>query len=309
MDQLVTFSTSHARHAARTHLSGPQRAALRRWWPLLRDGMLIVAGILLIAIAVNVFLDPNDVVPGGFTALAIFANRLWGWPTGLTLFVLNIPFLLLGMKVLGREFGPKTLLTTLGVSLAIDLTRHSLPIVQDEPMLYVAYGGLLYGLGMALIFRANATSGGTEIPAKLLKHFRGIRMAQSLLTMDMMILGLAALFFGLGPALYSLIVSWVMSRVIEFVDNGLSASQTVFIITEQPEAVRDTILADLGRGVTLLQAQGGYTGESRPLLFTVLRRREVRRLRALVSQLDPNAFVVISPSRDVLGEGFATLAR
>lgn len=309
MDHLLTTSLDQARHVARTQLSAPQRELARRIWPLVRDAALIVCGVLLIAVAVNVFLDPNDVVPGGFTALAIFANRLWGWPTGATLLALNAPFLLLGMKLLGKEFGPKTLLTTFGVALALDLTAPYLPEVRGEPMLYVAYGGLLYGLGMALIFRANATSGGTEIPAKLLKHFRGVRMAQSLLVMDCVILALAALFFGLGPALYALIVSWVMSRVIEMVDNGLTASQTVFIMTSEPEAIRDAILAELGRGVTLLHAEGGYTGESRPLLFTVLRRREVRRLRSLVSQLEPSAFVVISPSRDVLGEGFARLQR
>ena len=117
------------------------------------------------ALAVDVFLDPNNVVPGGFTALAMFANRWWGWPVGVTLLALNVPFLLIGMRVLGLAFGPKTLLAILLSSLAIDLLRPLVPTVRGEPLLYTLYGGLLYGLGMGLVFRANATTGGTEIPA------------------------------------------------------------------------------------------------------------------------------------------------
>jgi len=163
------------------------------------DIALILAGSVCMALSVDVFLDPNDVVPG--TALAMFANRLWGWPVGVTLLVLNIPFLGLGMRVLGVQFGPKTIAAAAVSSLLIDLLRPYLPTVQGEPLLYTAYGGLLYGFGMALVFRANATTGGTEIPAKLLEHFRGIRMSQSLLAMDVAILLLAAIFFGLAPAL------------------------------------------------------------------------------------------------------------
>lgn len=307
MLDMTTHSMASLREALMGRLDARGQRLLTLLARALRDGLLMVVGSLLMALAVNVFLDPNDVVPGGFTALAIFANRLWSWPTGLTLLALNVPFLLLGMAVLGAQFGPKTLLTIVLVSFSIDGLRPYLPVVQGEPLLYVAYGGLLYGLGMALVFRGNATSGGTEIPAKLLEHFYGIRMAKSLLVMDVLILGLAALFFGLGPALYALIAAWVMSRVIDFVDMGLNASHTAFIITTQPHAVRDAILAKLDRGVTLLQGEGGYTGSERIMLFTVISRRQVGTLRALVSHADPNAFMVVNPSSDVLGHGFKPL--
>ena len=159
----------------------------------------IIAGCGCIALAVDIFLDPNNVVPGGFTALAIFANRQWGWPVGITLLLLNLPFLLAGMRVLGLAFGPKTIFAVVFSSLAIDLLRPLLPVVRGEPLLYTLYGGLLYGLGMGLVFRANATTGGTEIPAKILEHLRGVRMSRSLLAMDVAVLLLAALFFGLAP--------------------------------------------------------------------------------------------------------------
>ena len=202
------------------------------------DFTLIAAGCLLMALAVDVFLDPNNVVPGGFTALAMFANRWWGWPVGVTLLALNVPFLLIGMRVLGLAFGPKTLFAILLSSLAIDLLRPLVPTVRGEPLLYTLYGGLLYGLGMGLVFRANATTGGTEIPAKLLEHFYGVRMSGSLLAMDVVVLLLAAFFFGLAPALYALIAAWVMARVIDFVEEGFAAASTAFIITSAPEAVR-----------------------------------------------------------------------
>jgi len=120
------------------------------------------------AVAVDVFLDPNDVVPGGFTAIAMFANRAWSWPIGLTLLVLNLPFLIIGMIVLGAEFGPKTVFAAVFASIAIDSLAPMLPVVQGDPLLYTVFSGVLYGVGQGLVFRANATSGGSETPAKLL---------------------------------------------------------------------------------------------------------------------------------------------
>jgi uncharacterized membrane-anchored protein YitT (DUF2179 family) len=270
---------------------------------------LILSGCLCIALAMDIFLNPNNVVPGGFTALAMFANRLWGWPVGATLLVLNIPFLAWGMKVLGVQFGPKTVLAAALSALLIDALQPYLPLVRGEPLLYTLYGGLLYGLGMALIFRADATSGGTEIPAKLLERYRGIRLSTSLLIMDVAALGLAALFFGLAPALYALIAAWVMARVIDAVEAGLDAGNTALIVTKQPETIRDRILDRLDRGVTILRGEGGYTGEERAVLFVVVNRRQVPALREIVSEADPDAFMVVNPSHEVLGEGFKPLPR
>lgn len=287
---------------------------LRTRWGNLTGGLffdlaLIIAGCVCMALSVDIFLDPNNVVPGGFTALAMFANRLWGWPVGLTLLALNVPFLIAGMRVLGMEFGPKTLFASTLVSLLIDFLRPFLPTVTGEPLLYILYGGLLYGLGMGLVFRANATSGGTEIPAKLLEHYHGTRMSSSLLAMDIVILALAAFYFGLAPALYALIAAWVMARVIDALETGLNAGNVAYIITTQPVAVRDGILARLERGVTILRGEGGYSGSERIMLFTAVNRRQIPTLRDVVSQADPDAFVVISPSNEVLGEGFKPLTR
>jgi uncharacterized membrane-anchored protein YitT (DUF2179 family) len=276
---------------------------------LLFDVVLILAGSVCIALSVDLFLNPNNVVPGGFTALAMFANRLWGWPVGTTLFILNLPFLLIGMRVLGIQFGPKTLLAATASALAIDWLAPHVPTVQGEPVLYTLYGGLLYGLGMGLVFRANATTGGTEIPAKLLEHTFGIRMSSSLLAMDVAILALAAFFFGLAPALYALIAVWVMARVIDALETGLTAGNTAFIITLNPAEVSAGIMARLERGVTILRGEGGYTGAERTMLFTAVNRRQVPELREIVRQADPDAFVVISPSNEVLGEGFKPLTR
>ncbi len=273
------------------------------------DLALIAVGVVLMALSVDVFLDPNDVVPGGFTALAMFANRLWGWPVGATLLVLNLPFLLIGMRVLGTAFGPKTILAIVLSSLAIDALGPIVPAVRGEPLLYTLYGGLLYGLGMGLVFRANATTGGTEIPARLLEHYRSVRMSASLLTMDVVVLGLAAFFFGLAPALYALIAAWVMARVIDFVEEGFAAASTAFIITSSPDAVCRVIIEELERGVTILRGEGGYTRAERVVLMTTVGRRQLGSLRRAVSGVDPEAFIVINPSHEVLGEGFKPLSR
>ncbi len=134
-------------------------------------------------------------------------------------------------------------------------------------------------------------------------------MSQSLLALDIAILLLAAIFFGLAPALYALIAAWVMARVIDTVEAGFESGNTAFIITSTPEMVRDNIMADLDRGVTLLRAEGGYTGEQRTLLFTAIKRRQIAALQDIVRAADPDAFVVLSPSHEVLGEGFKPLTR
>ncbi len=134
-------------------------------------------------------------------------------------------------------------------------------------------------------------------------------MSQSLLAMDVLILGLAAVFFGLEPALYALIVAWVMARMIDLVDVGFNASISAFIVTGQVESIRDAILQELDRGVTILPGEGGFTGAPRTLLFAVINRREASQLRNLVSQVDPQAFMVLNPSTEVLGEGFKPLLR
>jgi uncharacterized membrane-anchored protein YitT (DUF2179 family) len=291
-----------------------RRVLLRTRWGNLTgravfDIALILAGALCMALSVDIFLNPNNVVPGGFTALAMFANRLWGWPVGTTLFVMNLPFLSIGMRVLGLQFGPKTLFAAAVSALAIDSLAPVVPTVQGEPLLYTLYGGLLYGLGMGLVFRANATTGGTEIPAKLLEHYRGIRMSSSLLAMDVVVLAMSAYFFGLAPALYALIAAWVMARVIDALETGLTAGNTAFIITKNPADVCAGVLEGLGRGVTILRGEGAYTGDERTVLFTAVNRRQVPELREIVRQADPDAFVVISPSNEVLGEGFKPLTR
>ncbi len=292
--------------AAQTRITPTTAKRLTKTARVLKDTTLIVVGSLLIAVAINVFLEPNNVVPGGFTALGIFANRLWGFPTGLTTLVLNIPFLLLGTRLLGVEFGPKTLIATVVGNLALDWTRPYLPVIPSEPLLYIAYGGALFGVGQALVFRAGATTGGIDIPAKLLEYFYGIRMTTSLIVMDVGILLLAVSFFGLQPALYAVITAWVMLRVVDAIQLGLSATYTALIVTQNPNAIRQAILK-MDRGVTILRAEGGYTGDERLVLYTVVTRRQVAQLRRNVSTADPAAFMVINESRDVLGEGFSPL--
>ena len=290
------------------------RTLLRTHWGdvkgrSLLDLLLIVVGAVSMALSVDVFLDPNDVVPGGFTALAMFANRLWGWPVGATLLGMNIPVLILGIRLIGFEFGPKTVFASALVSLLIDVPKPMVPIVWGEPLLYVLYGGLLYGFGMGLVFRANATTGGSEIPAKLLERCFGIRMSTSLFAIDAVVLAIAAMFFGLAPALYALIAAWVMARVIDGVEAGFGAASTAYIVTGRPDEVKADILAHLERGVTVLRGEGGYTGTEKVMLFTVVARHQVSALRNLVSEADASAFMVVAPSHEVLGEGFRPLTR
>lgn len=278
-------------------------------WPVLLDYALLTGGALLVAIGVDMFLTPNQVVSAGVTGIGMIAHWMWGWPVGAVTLLLNIPLFLLGWRWGGGwPFITRTLYATVVMSLGIDLLAPLIPPVEGDPLIYTLFGGLLDGVGIGLVLRGRGTTGGTDILAQILFRYRRISFGTVFLVLNSAILALAATVTGLVPALYAVVVNFISARAVDTVHEGLTLGRAAFIVSEKHDMLREGIVGRLGRGVTILEARGGFTGKDRPVLYVVVSRPQITALKRMVAEVDPLAFVVVSEVHDVLGEGFRPLA-
>ena len=266
----------------------------------------IVLGCLIGALAYPWFLVPNHIAPGGLTGLATVLNYLLGWPVGTTSLLMNIPLFLIGYKSMGGGFAIRSLVATLLFSLFIDLLP--LGCLTQDPMLASVFGGALLGVGIGLILRAGATTGGTDMAARMVhKHLPYLTVGMILFAIDGIVVILAGIYIHIEHALYAFISIYVSSMLINVVVDGLTTEKACYVITSAYEQVKTELMAELNRGVTVLDAKGGFSGEERPVLLCVVSAQEVARLKLIVRRTDDKAFVFISDAHEVLGEGFRQL--
>lgn len=266
----------------------------------------IVLGCLIGALAYPWFLVPNHIAPGGLTGLATVFNYLFGWPVGTTSLLMNIPLFLIGFKAMGGGFAIRSLAATLLFSLFIDLLP--LGCLTQDPMLASVFGGALLGVGLGLILRAGATTGGTDMAARMVhKHLPYLSVGMILFAIDGIVVVLAGIYIHIEHALYAFISIYVSSMLINLVIDGPTTEKACYVITSTYEQVKTEVMAELNRGVTLLSAKGGFSGEERPILLCVVSAQEVARLKMIVRRTDDKAFVFISDAHEVLGEGFRQL--
>lgn len=288
-------------------------SASHRWLFLSRDYAFIIAGAIIQAISVVVFLAPADLAPGGVSGLALILSRAlpFAIAIGAWVLLLNLPLFALGVRYLGGwRFLIRTIVTVVLYSGATALLeRIGVGGVTDDIVLNTLFGGIIGGIGMGLVFRAQATTGGTDILALLLVRWRSIPLSQSYLITDVIVIALAGLVFGWEKALYAVIALYVSGVAAETISEGVHIGRTALIITQKPEEVAQAVMNRMGRGVTRWTATGAYTGAQRPILFIVISRAETSVLKALVAQTDPQAFVVIGQAQEVYGEGFRQFER
>ncbi|MCL6444568.1 MAG: YitT family protein [Alicyclobacillus sp.] len=277
---------------------------MRLRWQQVWNWALILVGALIYSVGLNALLIGNHLAEGSFVGIAVLLYYKLGLPLGVTFFVLNIPLLFLSWREFGHGFILKTFVGVAAVSFFSSLT-NKLRLPTHDPLLAALYAGVVTGLGLGLIFRTGATTGGADIIARLGRHHFGMSMGKILFGIDVCVIGLVALLIGRETAMYSLVALFVSSRVIDFVIEGVNSGRAVFIISDQVEAIADAIHKSLGRGTTLLQAKGGYTGQAKEVVYCVLSREEVNRVQNIVSHFDPRAFVVVNNVHEVLGEGFS----
>ena len=267
------------------------------------DIFWLLVGIVILAVAFNVFLIPNRIAAGGISGLGIILLHLFNIPVGLTIILANIPLLLLSWRIIGTRFVINSLIGAGSLSLFIELLAFLRPLTQDL-LLAGIYGGILMGIGVGIVFRAQGSSGGTALAARIINHYFGLTIGQSFLIVDFFVIALALVFLDAEVALYALLSLFVSSKVTDMVQEGLSFSKAALIISQNSKEIAHRVISELGRGTTEIKGQGVYTGETRNTLLVVLSQQEVSRLKAIVHSTDPKAFVVISNVSEVLGEGF-----
>ncbi|UXJ68245.1 YitT family protein [Lysinibacillus fusiformis] len=267
------------------------------------DYVYVIVGAAVIAIGFNVFLLPNQVASGGVSGISTILHGLFGWNPGIVQYAFNIPLFIAGVLLLGKKFGIKSFIGTITLPFIVLLTNSWEPWT-DNPLLGALFGGIVVGLGIGLVFKGNASTGGTDLLAQIITKYTGLTLGTSVLLIDGIIAISAAVVFDLEKGLYALIGLYVTTKTIDIIQLGFSQSKMVYIITLKQDEVREAIYAEVNRGVTKLQAFGGYTGEARPVLMVVVYQTEFTKLKQLIKSVDPSAFVIVSDAYEVLGEGF-----
>lgn len=272
----------------------------------LKDILWYFLGSFIYATAVTIFISPNEISPGGLTGISTALNFLFGLPTGITLLILNIPIIIVGFLKLGGGFIIKTAIATVLVSVSLTLTEMIFPPLVIEKILASVFGGILMGFGLGIVIRHGATTGGIDIIAKLInRKFRHLTVGRLLLMMDALIITAAAFVYGnLESVLFSIISMYASSRVLDIGLYGADKGRLLYIVTNAPKEICRDINTVAHRGVTLLNAKGGYTGEDRQMLMCTVRIHEVAGIYDIVDKYDPNAFIVVSEAGEIIGEGF-----
>ncbi len=282
---------------------------MKNHWPPIRDYALLILGALVQAIALRLFLVPANLASGGISGISQLIHHFTGWPIGLMVFIGNVPLFLLGWRFLGgRRFALRTLVAVAAYAFFVDALLW-LPFfpkagITDDLVLNSLYGAVVNGIGYGLVYRAQGTSGGSDILARILNRWRGISMTQSYLTTDAVVVLAAGFVFGWQRALYAIITLYVSGLVVDTTMEGAGTVRTALIVSDHAEAVSQRILSEMERGVTILAGTGGYTAEPRPVLYCVVTRSEVQQLKTIVHEADPKAFMVVGAAYEALGEGF-----
>ncbi|MGO1057945.1 YitT family protein [Planococcus sp. FY231025] len=267
------------------------------------DYFSIIVGSAIVAISFNVLLLPNEVASGGVSGISTILKGVFDWKPAFVQWAFNIPLFVAGVILLGKNFGIKTAVGTVFLPFVVFMTESWEPWTLN-PLLGALIGGIMVGLGLGIVFRGKASTGGTDLAAQIITKFTGMTLGTSVALIDGMIVLAAALVFDIEKGLYALIGLYVTSKTIDLVQVGFGRSKLVYIITNKQVEMRDAIYEEIDRGVTKLPATGGYTDAEKPIIMVVVHQTEFSRLKQLVKTVDPSAFVIVSDAAEVLGEGF-----
>ncbi|MBU3572950.1 YitT family protein [Priestia aryabhattai] len=265
--------------------------------------LFILVGALLMAVGLEFFLVPNEVIDGGIVGISIILSHLTDVQIGFYIFVLNLPFFFIGYKQIGKTFALSTLLGVIILSIATSIF-HDLPVLTDDPLLATVFGGIVLGVGVGIVIRYGGSLDGTEILAILFNKRTPFSVGETIMFFNLFILGSAGFVFGWDRAMYSLMAYFIAFKTIDIVIQGLDESKSAWIISEQYERIGEAILARLGRGVTYLNGEGAYTGDDKKVIFCVITRLEEAKLKAIIDEIDPSAFFAVAAIAEVRGGRF-----
>lgn len=265
--------------------------------------LVLIIGSLIYSAGLEIFLVPNNIIDGGIVGISIMASYLTGIPFGVYMLVLNLPFLYLGYKQIGKTFAISTIISIIALSIFSEFLEPVPQITQDY-FLAAIFGGIIAGAGVGLVIRQGGSLDGTEITAIILDRKTSFSVGEVVMFFNLFILGAAGFVFGWDKAMYSLVAYFIISKMIDVVLKGLDESYAVMIVSDEYEEIADALMHRLGRGVTYLHGQGAYTGEDKQVLYCVVTRLEVVKLKEIALEKDETAFVTINPVHDIVGGRF-----
>ena len=276
----------------------------------IKEYVLSTLGTLITAVGLVVFLIPNDIAAGGVSGLSMILHSFVPIPVGVWMYILNGLLFLIAFLTIGFDFSAKTIYCTFVFNFFVDLFDRIIPLPKytgDDLFLAVFFGTILTASGLAITFSQNASTGGTDILARILNKYFWISMGTGLLMVDVAIAVLAGLVFSARTGMYALLGVILNGIMVDFMMRGIEQSSEVIIISEKCDDIKDFVLNVLQRGATYIPAKGAYTGKERKILLVVVRRRELNELIRFIKKADPKAFVIIKEVRQALGEGFKEL--
>ena len=272
----------------------------------LRDFMFITFGVFLVAISVVYFFQPNNIAAGGVSGIAIIINNFVpGIPIGLLVLMMDCILYIVAFLVIGSKFGGKSIYASLTLSGIMWLLEKVFPYkATNDLMLATILGTIISALGLAIVFNCNASTGGTDILAKILHKFFHFNIGKSLLIVDFIVTLAGAMTFGVQKGLYAVLAVIISGFAIDKAIAGFNICNEVTIISKESKKISEFILNDLGRGCTFINGIGGFTEKQTTILYTVIGRSEFIKLKRYISQIDNNAFITVSEVAEVMGEGF-----
>lgn len=265
--------------------------------------ILVIIGALIFAVGLELFLVPNQVMDGGIVGISIMAAHKFSIPSGVFIFIINLPFLFLGYKQIGKTFAVTTAIGITVLSVATIYLHNFEPFTTDV-LLATVFGGIILGVGVGIVIRFGGSLDGTEILAILFTKRLPFSVGEIIMIINLLIFTAAGFVFTWEQAMYSVIAYYIAAKMIDIVVEGLDESKSIHIISDYADIIGQAIIDRLGRGVTFLNGQGAYTGDDKKVIFTVVTRIEEAKLKSIVQELDPNAFMSISNAAEVSGGRF-----
>lgn len=273
------------------------------------DVLVIIIGCFISSLGVNLFLSNAQLLSGGVTGVGLIFQYLFDIPSGITVFILNIPLFFVSYKFLSKRFTIYTAIGMVSFSTALMLTKPLSTFVRvDDTLLYCIYGGLLSGIGYGLVFFRNGSIGGTDIITMVIrKKYSNLDIGKVGFGFNLIIVTIAAFIFGLPRALYTLISMFITSTVLDKVLNGFTSKKLLLVLTEKEDDIINYVIKDMHRGITTLMAEGGYTHSKKKLLYVAVTTSQMIGLKTKILRIDPSAFITIIDVSEVKGKGFQTI--
>lgn len=272
---------------------------------IFRKLLYIVLGNLMCAVAFNAFFIPSQLLSGGVGGIALMLRYLLDIPTGITVFLINVPIFIVGARMVDREFIVYAFISMVAFSTLLTVTEGvGRYFVIDDIILGAVFGGVLNGVGMGLMFRNRLCQGGLDIIATIIKRKYNLNISTGLMILNTTIVSISSILFGLTSAMYTIIAMYVGYQVVDKVQMGFNVRKNVFIISDRSEELSSEILTRLHRGVTLLEGTGAYTKQGKKVIYCIVNSNEVVKLKTLVDRIDPAAFLTINDVVEVRGSGF-----